>query len=68
MRHVSLNIDICQDNSDNNDIMYYSFSSFPALCYYAEHGYTDQDEVNIPLLKRNFGMWQDDVRDLLQSY
>lgn len=41
---------------DNNDIMYYSFSSFPALCYYAEHGYTDQDEVNIPLLKRNFGM------------
>lgn len=35
----------------------YSFSSFPALCYYAEHGYTDQDEVNIPLLKRNFGMW-----------
>ncbi|KAI9249764.1 glycoside hydrolase superfamily [Phascolomyces articulosus] len=30
------------------------FSAFPALCYYAEHGYCTQEEVNVPLLKRNF--------------
>ncbi|KAJ8651597.1 hypothetical protein O0I10_012834 [Lichtheimia ornata] len=43
-------ITIWGDEGNECDI----FSSFPALCYYAEHGYTDQDEVNIPLLKRNF--------------
>ncbi|KAG2182917.1 hypothetical protein INT44_005898 [Umbelopsis vinacea] len=30
------------------------YSSLPALLYYAQHCYTDQDEVDIVLLKRNF--------------
>lgn len=33
-----------------------SLSSLPALFYYAQHGYTDQEEVDIQTLKRNFGM------------
>lgn len=32
-----------------------SLSSLPALFYYAQHGYTDQAEVDIQTLKRNFG-------------
>ncbi|KAI8138280.1 glycoside hydrolase superfamily [Fennellomyces sp. T-0311] len=30
------------------------FSALPALCYYAEHGYSTQEEVDVPMLKRNF--------------
>ncbi|CEP14685.1 hypothetical protein [Parasitella parasitica] len=29
-------------------------SALPALLYYAQHGYTDQEEVDIQTLKRNF--------------
>ncbi|KAI9472138.1 MAG: glycoside hydrolase superfamily [Benjaminiella poitrasii] len=29
-------------------------SSLPAIFYYAQHGYTELEEVNIPMLKRNF--------------
>ncbi|KAI8098093.1 glycoside hydrolase superfamily [Gilbertella persicaria] len=29
-------------------------SALPALFYYAQHGYTDQEEVDIPMLKRDF--------------
>jgi hypothetical protein len=32
----------------------FSYSSLPALLYYAQHCYTEQDEVDIALLKRNF--------------
>ncbi|ORZ02623.1 glycoside hydrolase superfamily [Syncephalastrum racemosum] len=31
-----------------------TFSSLPALCYYAQHGYDPSEEVDIRMLKRNF--------------
>ncbi|KAF7727377.1 hypothetical protein EC973_007620 [Apophysomyces ossiformis] len=44
-------ITIWGDEGNECDI----YSSLPALCYYAQHGYTDQEEVDISLLKRAFG-------------
>jgi hypothetical protein len=35
--------------------LFIRLSSLPALFYYAQHGYTDQEEVDIQVLKRNFG-------------
>lgn len=32
----------------------YRYSCLPALLYYAQHCYTEQEEVEIELLKRNF--------------
>jgi hypothetical protein len=37
------------------NIHFTRFSSLPAVLYYAQHGYTEQDEVDILQLKRNFG-------------
>jgi hypothetical protein len=30
-------------------------SALPALLYYAQHGYCEQEEVDVQMLKRNFG-------------
>ncbi|KAI8337363.1 glycoside hydrolase superfamily [Choanephora cucurbitarum] len=38
------------DEGNECDIL----SALPALFYYAQHGYTDQGEVDIQMLKRNF--------------
>ncbi|RUS26794.1 family 20 glycoside hydrolase [Jimgerdemannia flammicorona] len=34
------------------------FSALPGLLYYAQHGYTSNPEVDVDLLKRNFGKFQ----------
>lgn len=34
------------------------FSALPGICYYAAHGYSDQDEIDIAMLKRNFGKYR----------
>lgn len=31
------------------------YSALPALLYYAQHGYCEEKEVDIQVLKRNFG-------------
>ncbi|KAG0176755.1 hypothetical protein DFQ28_005757 [Apophysomyces sp. BC1034] len=43
-------ITIWGDEGNECDI----YSSLPALCYYAQHCYTDSEEVDIPVLKRAF--------------
>ncbi|KAI9317432.1 glycoside hydrolase superfamily [Dichotomocladium elegans] len=43
-------ITIWGDEGNECDI----FSALPALCYYSDQGYCDQDEVDVPILKRNF--------------
>lgn len=34
------------------------FSALPGICYYAAHGYSDQDEIDNAMLKRNFGKYR----------
>jgi hypothetical protein len=38
-----------------NQVILCSISSLPALFYYAQHGYCEEKEVDIQILKRNFG-------------